>query len=220
MTHGPPAGTLDRIEDGMSVGCVDLATRVASIRPRLHVFGHIHEGHGAEVKRWEEDIPPPSPDYPSFMVPASPGAPGSSPYSRSASPSLSRDDISVRSGRSRSGSVHSHMSTASVSSTSSSRSSSSHSSKFSVSSRDSMTSYAGSDFGVEAPEAPWRKETICVNAANTPLGPKAKDATGAQIGIGGIGWQPVIVDLDPYDSPDDVALGSLATQFGRMNVRP
>ena len=47
VTHGPPAGILDRTGDGREVGCEDLLRRVEVVRPRLHVFGHIHEGRGA-----------------------------------------------------------------------------------------------------------------------------------------------------------------------------
>lgn len=45
VTHGPPHGILDEVE-GAHVGCEALASTVARISPRLHVFGHIHEGHG------------------------------------------------------------------------------------------------------------------------------------------------------------------------------
>jgi predicted phosphodiesterase len=50
VTHGPPMGVLDRTWRGTSVGCVDLADAVARVKPRLHVFGHIHESHG-ELER-------------------------------------------------------------------------------------------------------------------------------------------------------------------------
>ena len=46
VTHGPPAGILDRTAAGMDVGCADLLEAVARVRPRVHVFGHIHEGYG------------------------------------------------------------------------------------------------------------------------------------------------------------------------------
>ena len=47
ITHGPPAGILDETWDTRSVGCEDLLRVTRRIRPRLHVFGHIHEGYGA-----------------------------------------------------------------------------------------------------------------------------------------------------------------------------
>jgi predicted phosphodiesterase len=46
VTHGPPRGVLDRTSTGEQAGCEELATALARIRPRVHVFGHIHEGYG------------------------------------------------------------------------------------------------------------------------------------------------------------------------------
>jgi Icc-related predicted phosphoesterase len=46
MTHGPPSGILDRTITGEKVGCEDLLRRVLEIKPRIHVFGHIHEAYG------------------------------------------------------------------------------------------------------------------------------------------------------------------------------
>jgi predicted phosphodiesterase len=47
ITHGPPAGILDETFDGRPVGCEDLLRTIERIQPRLHAFGHIHEGYGA-----------------------------------------------------------------------------------------------------------------------------------------------------------------------------
>jgi len=50
LTHGPPLGCHDVVDrDGSHAGCHDLACAVASVRPSLHVFGHIHEGYGAST---------------------------------------------------------------------------------------------------------------------------------------------------------------------------
>lgn len=46
LTHGPPAQILDRTAHGHFAGCEELAKRVAVVKPRFHVFGHIHEGYG------------------------------------------------------------------------------------------------------------------------------------------------------------------------------
>ena len=51
ITHGPPMGTADRTERGENVGCADLGEAMARVKPRLSVFGHIHEGHGVHVDR-------------------------------------------------------------------------------------------------------------------------------------------------------------------------
>ena len=46
ITHGPPLGRGDTTH-GKHVGCVSLLKDVQSrVKPRLHVFGHIHEGRG------------------------------------------------------------------------------------------------------------------------------------------------------------------------------
>ena len=44
VTHGPPRGHLDL----MRLGCPHLLREVWRTRPRLHVFGHVHEGYGQE----------------------------------------------------------------------------------------------------------------------------------------------------------------------------
>ncbi len=46
ITHGPPAGILDQNHAGIACGCRDLLDRVFVVKPRLHVFGHIHESAG------------------------------------------------------------------------------------------------------------------------------------------------------------------------------
>lgn len=34
------------------MGCETLAARLPQLRPRLHLFGHIHEAHGAEIRTY------------------------------------------------------------------------------------------------------------------------------------------------------------------------
>ena len=46
ITHGPPMGIADRTVYGEDVGCADLGAAMARVKPRLCVFGHIHEGYG------------------------------------------------------------------------------------------------------------------------------------------------------------------------------
>lgn len=46
ITHGPPFGHLDMTTSMQRVGCVDLLKRVTEIKPKFHVFGHIHEAYG------------------------------------------------------------------------------------------------------------------------------------------------------------------------------
>ncbi|HWJ28549.1 MAG TPA: metallophosphatase domain-containing protein [Flavisolibacter sp.] len=50
MTHGPAYGYLDQVINDKHVGCLDLFKRVQQIKPKFHVFGHIHESYG-DIKR-------------------------------------------------------------------------------------------------------------------------------------------------------------------------
>ena len=59
VTHGPPHGIRDGVptfdedaypsDDSMTVrhvGCEELLKAVERIKPKVHVFGHVHSGHG------------------------------------------------------------------------------------------------------------------------------------------------------------------------------
>ncbi|EAU81296.2 hypothetical protein CC1G_07226 [Coprinopsis cinerea okayama7 len=66
LTHGPPAGVFDYTAGGDLAGCPVLTSHLSSgrLRPRLHVFGHIHEAHGACIHSWENvDGPSKPPTY-------------------------------------------------------------------------------------------------------------------------------------------------------------
>ncbi|KAK7897794.1 hypothetical protein LTR67_004424 [Exophiala xenobiotica] len=54
MTHGPPKGVMDYTYGRERAGCPDLFAAVASARPRIHCFGHIHEGWGAKLVTWKD----------------------------------------------------------------------------------------------------------------------------------------------------------------------
>ena len=60
ITHGPPYGLHDAIgqkhypEWDDRVGCRKLLERIQIVQPRLHVFGHIHEGYGLTDHHWSE----------------------------------------------------------------------------------------------------------------------------------------------------------------------
>ncbi|KAJ4358166.1 uncharacterized protein N0V89_002745 [Didymosphaeria variabile] len=53
MTHGPPKYVLDKTADGSSPGCEHLRRAIARVRPRLHCFGHVHKGYGAQRVRYD-----------------------------------------------------------------------------------------------------------------------------------------------------------------------
>jgi predicted phosphohydrolase len=54
MTHGPPHSILDQV-DNQNLGCPNLLRAVSRARPLMHCFGHIHEGHGANIVTWKPD---------------------------------------------------------------------------------------------------------------------------------------------------------------------
>ncbi|VUC21461.1 unnamed protein product [Clonostachys rosea] len=56
ITHGPPEGILDRTISRTRAGCPQLFAAIARQRPRLHCFGHIHEGWGAKLVTWRENV--------------------------------------------------------------------------------------------------------------------------------------------------------------------
>jgi len=67
ITHGPPNGYGDRYTMAGRGGCEDLRRRVALVKPRLHMFGHIHQDGGlwtdgtttfCNVTTWECERPP------------------------------------------------------------------------------------------------------------------------------------------------------------------
>ncbi|KAL3711077.1 hypothetical protein TMatcc_004874 [Talaromyces marneffei ATCC 18224] len=62
ITHGPPKGILDYTGSQQRAGCPHLFQAIAHARPRLHCFGHIHEGWGGKLVTWRRhvasDLPP------------------------------------------------------------------------------------------------------------------------------------------------------------------
>jgi len=53
LTHGPPYDIFDVTTRGEPVGCEALRARLPKLRPRLHLFGHIHEARGANISKWD-----------------------------------------------------------------------------------------------------------------------------------------------------------------------
>ena len=50
MTHQPPYGILDENKYGERLGCRYLDRRTADMHLKVHIFGHVHEAHGFEVR--------------------------------------------------------------------------------------------------------------------------------------------------------------------------
>ena len=51
VTHGPPFGILDQVHGGEHLGCEEMKIRLAVVKPRVHIFGHIHDGYGVAQSR-------------------------------------------------------------------------------------------------------------------------------------------------------------------------
>lgn len=63
ITHGPRKGVLDLTASKQRGGCEQLFAAVARARPRLHCFGHIHEGWGAKAVAWRGETPSENPSH-------------------------------------------------------------------------------------------------------------------------------------------------------------
>lgn len=50
VTHGPPYGILDSVINEQHVGDKDLLKRLQELKPKVHLFGHIHESFGVTRK--------------------------------------------------------------------------------------------------------------------------------------------------------------------------
>jgi len=46
ITHGPSHGFRDYTHNKLNVGCWDLHTKLSTLKPKYHVFGHVHESYG------------------------------------------------------------------------------------------------------------------------------------------------------------------------------
>ncbi|KAJ6532766.1 Metallo-dependent phosphatase-like protein [Mycena vulgaris] len=52
LTHGPPRNIMDFTNSKDRAGCATLSARLPELKPKLHVFGHIHEARGAHLHHW------------------------------------------------------------------------------------------------------------------------------------------------------------------------
>jgi hypothetical protein len=57
MTHGPAKYILDDTSDGGNAGCEHLRRAIARVKPKLHCFGHVHRGYGAQLIDWDTSSP-------------------------------------------------------------------------------------------------------------------------------------------------------------------
>jgi len=50
VTHHPPRGILDEPREGLHIGLSEISNLVERLKPRLHLFGHVHERPGYLAK--------------------------------------------------------------------------------------------------------------------------------------------------------------------------
>lgn len=56
ITHGPPYGYGDMVKyTNERVGCEDLLNRILEVKPKLCIFGHVHEGYGMFTIRHDRE---------------------------------------------------------------------------------------------------------------------------------------------------------------------
>ena len=46
ITHSPPFGTLDELDNKTMVGCKNLSERISELNISHHIFGHVHNDYG------------------------------------------------------------------------------------------------------------------------------------------------------------------------------
>ena len=46
VTHTPPYGILDESKTYRNIGCEELLKKIVDIKPKLHLFGHVHDDYG------------------------------------------------------------------------------------------------------------------------------------------------------------------------------
>tara|TARA_R100001369_G_scaffold92902_1_gene141183 strand:+ start:102 stop:728 length:627 start_codon:yes stop_codon:yes gene_type:complete len=51
ITHGPPYGILDELDDKSQLGCINLKEKVETLKISYHVFGHVHNEYGTVKKK-------------------------------------------------------------------------------------------------------------------------------------------------------------------------
>ena len=54
VTHGPPRGILDECPNGFRAGCDELLKKIQEVKPKFHIFGHIH-GNSGSIKVGETE---------------------------------------------------------------------------------------------------------------------------------------------------------------------
>ena len=56
LTHMPPYGILDTNEEGNHIGCKMLLEKIKEVKPKIHMFGHVHEHAMQQAKVYDTDF--------------------------------------------------------------------------------------------------------------------------------------------------------------------
>ena len=54
ISHAPPLGLLDEAYGNRHVGCDHFLAALKRVKPRVAVFGHIHEARGTQTEKWDD----------------------------------------------------------------------------------------------------------------------------------------------------------------------
>ena len=56
LSHSPPRGYLDQIQNGDHMGCDHFLAAVERTRPAVAMFGHIYEARGSDSVTWSNGL--------------------------------------------------------------------------------------------------------------------------------------------------------------------
>ncbi|KAJ7794635.1 hypothetical protein B0H14DRAFT_120666 [Mycena olivaceomarginata] len=165
LTHGPPRNILDLTISKDRAGCAALAAALPTLRPKLHVFGHIHEARGAFVHRWKPGSQLPGAQN-AIQLGVEEKKGGTVAAAKEEQDEEEEEEYSDDESGSDSGFGGITLSDLKL----------------------------GQETVNEAADSESVEETIFANAANLPLGRNAWRA-GVRVKMGGLGFQPIVVDL-------------------------
>ncbi|KAJ7484379.1 Metallo-dependent phosphatase-like protein [Mycena latifolia] len=174
LTHGPPQNILDFTNNKERVGCAALAARLPELKPKLHVWGHIHEARGSYVHRWAGS------DRLGIQNAIQLGikAEGTNISEGGEDVDESEEEFELNKEDGESDEEETELK-----------------SDGSGSDFDDEVVLLGIPENAEATDITEEaEETVFVNAANWPSGPNAR-RTGTRVKMGGQGFQPVVVDM-------------------------
>ncbi|KAJ7698568.1 Metallo-dependent phosphatase-like protein [Mycena rosella] len=190
LTHGPPRNILDFTNTKDRAGCAALSARLPELKPKLHVFGHIHEARGAYLQRWK-----PGSEQLGVQNAIQLGI-------KIAGENIGLDGSAVEDEDSDYGDSDESVHGKDEDSDWDDSDDDDKNEGDDEPGLDSDESDSEFDDGVVVLDVPDEatdvtdeaEETVVVNAANWPSGPNAR-RTGIRVKMGGQGFQPIVVDM-------------------------